>query len=130
MRKLYAYQKDGTCPVQKFVDSLNGKLKTKFLFQLSYITDERNSFAEPYVKHFSMGKYRLMYELRVKAAERMVRIIFYEKNGEIIFLHAFYKHDRKDTEKALETALKILESITDENGIVSEKYRKELIMCD
>ena len=48
----------------------------------------------------------------------------------IIFLHAFYKHDRKDTEKALETALKILESITDENGIVSEKYRKELIMCD
>ena len=60
----------------------------------------------------------------------MVRIIFYEKNGDIIFLHAFYKHDRKDTEKALETALKILESITDENGIVSEKYRKELIMCD
>ena len=56
MRKLYAYQKDGTCPVQKFIDSLNGKLKTKFLFQLSYITDERNSFAEPYVKHFSMGK--------------------------------------------------------------------------
>ena len=72
MRKLYAYQKDGTCPVQKFVDSLNGKLKTKFLFQLNYITDERNSFAEPYVKHFSMGKYRLMYELRVKAAERMM----------------------------------------------------------
>lgn len=85
MRKLYAYQKYGTCPVQKFVDSLNGKLKTKFLFQLSYITDEKNSFAEPYVKHFSMGKYRLMYELRVKAAERMVRIIFYEKTVRLSF---------------------------------------------
>ena len=50
----------------------------------------------------------------------MVRVIFYERNGEIILLHAFYKRDRKDTEKALEVALKILNSITDENGDVKE----------
>lgn len=130
MRKLYAYKKENTCPVQKFIDDLNGKIKTKFMFQLSYIMDERSGFVEPYVKHFSMERYRQMYEIRVKAAERMMRIIFYEKNGEIILLHAFYKHDRKDTEKALETAQKILENITDKNGNVKEEYRKELVLCD
>lgn len=130
MRKLYAYKKENACPVQKFIDNLNGKIKAKFMFQLSYIMDERNSFVEPYVKHFSMERYRQMYEIRVKAAERMMRIIFYEKNGEIILLHAFYKYDRKDTEKALETAHKILENITDKNGNVIEEYRKELVLCD
>lgn len=130
MRKLYAYKKENTCPVQKFIDNLNGKIKAKFMFQLSYIMDEINGFVEPYVKHFSMERYRQMYEIRVKAAERMMRIIFYEKNGEIIFLHAFYKHDRKDTEKALEMAHKILENITDKNGNVIEEYRKELVLCD
>ena len=78
MRKLYAYKKENICPVQKFIDSLNGKIKAKFLFQLSYIMDEKNGFVEPYVKHFSMERYRQMYEIRVKAAERMMRIIFYE----------------------------------------------------
>jgi len=129
-KKIYAYKKENTCPVQKFIDNLNGKIKAKFMFQLSYIMDERNGFVEPYVKHFSMERYRQMYEIRVKAAERMMRIIFYEKNGEIILLHAFYKHDRKDTEKALETAHKILENITDKNGNVKEEYRKELVLCD
>lgn len=130
MRKLYAYKKENNCPVQTFIDSLTGKLKAKFMFQLGYILDEKNAFAEPYVKHFSMGRYRQMYEIRVKAAERMIRIIFYEKNGEIIFLHALYKHNRKDTEKALEAAHKILESIVDKNGNVTEEYRKELALCD
>ena len=130
MRKLYAYNKENICPVQKFIDSLSGKIKAKFMFQLRYIMDEKNGFVEPYVKRFSMERYRQMYEIRVKASERMMRIIFYEKNGEIIFLHAFYKHDRKDTEKALETAYKILESITDKNGNVTDEYRKELALCD
>ncbi|MBE6701492.1 MAG: hypothetical protein E7582_06380 [Ruminococcaceae bacterium] len=48
MRKLYAYKKENTCPVQKFIDNLNGKIKAKFMFQLSYIMDERNGFVEPY----------------------------------------------------------------------------------
>lgn len=109
---------------------MNGKIKAKFMFQLSYIMDERNGFVEPYVKHFSMERYRQMYEIRVKASERMMRIIFYEKNGEIILLHAFYKHDRKDTEKALETAHNILENITDKNGNVKEEYKKELKLYD
>ena len=130
MRKIYAYTKDNRSPVEEFILATNDKIKEKLIFQLVYIKDESTPFCEPYVKHFSMERYRQMYEIRVKAAERMMRIIFYEKNGEIILLHAFYKHDRKDTEKALETAHKILENITDKNGNVKEEYRKELVLCD
>ena len=93
MRKLYAYKKGDACPVEDFLKNINKKLHTKLLFQLAYILDESNGFLEPYVKHFSLAKYRQMYEIRVKAAETMMRIIFYEKDGEIIFLHAFYKHE-------------------------------------
>lgn len=130
MRKLYAYKKENICPVQKFIDSLNGKIKAKFLFQLSYIMDEKNGFVEPYVKHFSMERYRKMYELRLKAAETMIRIIFYENDGEIVFLHAFHKRDRKDTDRGLESALKILESIGDKNGKIPKENKKELKLYD
>lgn len=130
MRKLYAYKKGDACPVEDFLKNINKKLHTKLLFQLAYILDESNGFLEPYVKYFSLAKYRQMYEIRVKAAETMMRIIFYEKDGEIIFLHAFYKHDRRDTGKALETAYRILESITDRNGKVFEECKKEVHLLD
>lgn len=88
--------------------------------------DKHNAFTEPHVKHFTIEKYRRLYELRVKAAGTMVRVIFYEKDGEVLLLYAFYKRDRKDTEKALETSLKILNSISDEKGDIDSSYKREL----
>ena len=121
MRKIYAYTKDNRSSVEEFIKATNDKIKEKLIFQLSYIRDESNPFCEPYVKHFSMERYRKMYELRLKAAETMIRIIFYENDGEIVFLHAFHKRDRKDTDRGLESALKILESIVDKNGKIPKE---------
>lgn len=130
MRKIYAYTKDNRSPVEKFIKATNDKIKEKLIFQLIYIKDESNPFCEPYVKHFSMERYRKMYELRIKAAETMIRIIFYEHDGEIVFLHAFHKRDRKDTDRGLESALKILESIVDKNGKIPKENKKELKLYD
>ena len=130
MRKIYAYIKDNRSPVEEFIKAMNDKIKDKLLFQLIFISSESNPFCEPYVKHFSMERYRKMYEIRLKAAETMIRIIFYEHDGEIVFLHAFHKRDRKDTDKGLETALKILESIVDENGKIPKENKKELKLYD
>lgn len=127
MRRIYTYEKNGVCPIDEFFRKSNDKIRRKFLFQLKYIKDEHNVFAEPHVKHFSIEKYRQLYELRIKAAGIMVRVIFYEQNDEIILLYAFYKRDRKDTEKALETGLKILHSLLSEDGTINPGYRKELI---
>ena len=102
MRKIYAYTKDNRSPVEEFILATNDKIKEKLIFQLVYIKDESTPFCEPYVKHFSMERYRKMYELRIKAAETMIRIIFYEHDGEIVFLHAFHKRDRKDTDMPIQ----------------------------
>lgn len=130
MRKIYAYTKDNRSSVEEFIKATNDKIKEKLIFQLSYIRDESNPFCEPYVKHFSMERYRKMYELRLKAAETMIRIIFYEHDGEIVFLHAFHKRDRKDTDRGLESALKMLESIVDKNGKIPKENKKELKLYD
>ena len=126
MRKIYIYENDGKCQIEDFVLKTNQKIQKKLKFQLAYIMDKHNAFAEPHVKHFTIEKYRRLYELRVKAAGTMVRVIFYEKDGEVLLLYAFYKRDRKDTEKALEVSLKILNTITDENGDIDNSYKREL----
>lgn len=126
MRKLYAYAPDSRCPVQEFLQGMNEKIRDKLRFQLAYILDENSIFVEPYVKHFSLAKYRQLYEIRVIAAKTMVRVIFHEKNGEIILLYAFHKRDRKDTERALEAARRIYDEITDRGGGICREYLREV----
>ena len=121
MRQISVYEQNGKSIIEKFISQTNDKVKRKLKRQLEYICDERNGFTEPYVKHFSIEKYRQFYELRVKASGTMVRIIFCENDSEIILLYAFYKRDRKDTEKALECALKIKNAITLENNVVKRQ---------
>lgn len=127
MRRIYTYENDGECPVNLFFENTNGKIINKLKYQLAYVRDEKNVFSQPHVKHFSLEKYRKLYELRIKAAGTLVRVIFYEHNTDIILLHAFYKRDRKDTEKALETALKILNCVMTQDGKIKEKYKRELV---
>ena len=97
--------------VDTFIKTSNRKIKKKFDFILRYIADEKNQFKEPYVKHFSIEKYKRLYELRLKAAGTMVRIIFYNIEENIILLNAFIKRDKRDTEQALDYALKLIERL-------------------
>lgn len=110
MRKIYVYGQAGESQVDNFFSKANIKIQNKLKFQLVYIKDERNGFTEPHIKHFTIERYKELYELRIKAAGTMVRVIFYEHNGDILLLYAFYKRDKRDTQKALEAALKLLYS--------------------
>ena len=97
--------------VDTFIKTSNTKIRKKFDFILHYIADESNQFKEPYVKHFSIEKYKRLYELRLKAAGTMGRIIFYNIDENVILLNAFIKRDKRDTEQALEQALKLIEHL-------------------
>ena len=130
MRKIFTYKDGNKYPVEEFLMGIDEKLRKKLEFQLLYICDDRNPFTEPYVKHFSTEKYRQMYELRLKSGKTMVRIMFYEHHGEIILLYAFYKKDKRDTGKALETAYRILDGIIDQNGQISGEHKKEVALYD
>lgn len=114
MRKIYVYRNDaGEVPVLRFIESTHKKIRSKFDFMLHFVKDERNLLCEPYVKHFSIDKYKMLYELRIRANGTMVRVIYYKAEENIILLHAFFKKSRRDTENALEYALKILSSFDD-----------------
>ena len=114
MRKIYVYRNDaGEIPVLRFIESTHKKIRNKFDFMLHFVKDERNMLCEPYVKHFSIDKYKMLYELRIRANGTMIRVIYYKAEENIILLHAFFKKSRRDTENALEYALKILNSFDD-----------------
>lgn len=114
MRKVYVYRNNsGEIPVSDFIENTHKKIRSKFEFMLRYIKDENNPLCEPYVKHFTIDKYKMLYELRIRANGTMVRIIYYKAEENIILLHALFKKSRRDTENALEYALKILNSFDD-----------------
>ena len=121
MRKVYIYDA-GESQVEKFFSKADIKIQNKLRFQIEYIKDVRNSFTEPHIKHFTIDRYKELYELRIKAAGTMVRVIFYENDGDILLLYAFYKHDKRDTQKALDTAIKILSSYK------ADPVRRELML--
>lgn len=116
MRRILAYEKNGQCAVKDFFEKVNPKIQSKFKYQLDYMRDEHNPLAEPIIEHFSIKKYKQLYQMRIKKAETIVRVIFFKKDNEIILLHAFYKQDNKDTKKALEISLKLLQSLEENNG--------------
>lgn len=126
VRKIFIYKEDDARgQVDTFVETSNVKIRNKFEFILRYIADEKNQFKEPYVKHFSIEKYKRLYELRLKVTSVMSRIIFCVVDDNVILLHAFIKKDRRDTEQALEYSLKLLGQL-DEYGKNVKSYLKEV----
>lgn len=116
----------GDKPVADFMDKAPPKVKKKFQFMLEYIKNDKKVLCEPYVKHFTIEKYRRFYELRLRVGV-MVRIIYIlsvdEENENIILLHAFYKYKKRDTEQALDYALKLAENI---GSVKKSEYLEEM----
>ena len=96
---------DGLLPISCFINGLDSKLKKKIFKQLEMIENAKmNPLKPPHVKSFRVEKFKGLYELRTKI-KKVIRIIFYVKEGEIILLHAFTKKHERATEKALEIAI-------------------------
>lgn len=66
--------------------------------------------SEPHVKHFTLERYKELYELRERG-NVLARIIFTIGDAEIILLSAFVKKQARDTEKALDQSIKMLSLI-------------------
>ena len=113
-------------PVACFIDSLNPKLREKLIRQLVTLPrTPRSALREPHYKHFTLERYRDLYELREKG-KVLVRVIFtILPNGEILLLHAFVKRQSRDTMQALEQALGILAQARDHPELAVEYIVKE-----
>lgn len=103
--------------ITALMEDLNPKIKKKYEYVLKLISDEKYQFKEPFVKHFSIERYKQLYELRLKASNTMLRIIYCVRDEDIILLHAFIKKDKRDTEQALEYSLKLIERLNEDNSL-------------
>jgi phage-related protein len=116
LKQIYTYcDENGQSPVLDFLRNSDDKIRKKFKYQLNVLVMENRILCEPHVKHFSIERYRQFYEFRIKVSKKVVRIIFCEQGGNIVLLHAFYKHDKRDTENALEYTLKIYDKLEAES---------------
>lgn len=90
-------------PVVAFLDGLEPKFREKLILQILQLSKTpRSGLKEPHYKHFSIERYRDLYELREKG-KMMVRIIFsFCPGGEVVLLYAFVKRQKRDTMQALE----------------------------
>ncbi len=118
MRKIYIYRSGNENDVHSFFERAGEKTQSKFKSILTYISNEKNPLCEPYVKHISIGRYRELFEIRMKVSGNMMRVLFVKQGEDIVLLYAFYKRSGKDTEKALETAFKMLNKIRDNGEVV------------
>ena len=121
MRNIYINKSKNESQVERFFENADDKLKQKFAAILAYISNEKNPLCEPYVKHISVGRYKELYEIRMKASGNMVRVLFVKQENNIVLLYAFYKRNGKDTEKALEVAFKILNKMRESGEMVEIK---------
>lgn len=96
-------------PVASFLDGLEPRLRDKLVWQLYQLTKTpRPLLKEPHYKHFTLERYRDLYELREKG-KVVVRIIFtFNAQGGVTLLHAFIKRQPRDTMQALEQSIRIL----------------------
>lgn len=104
------YEKeDGDIPVEKFLNSLDIKMRNKILMILNVLQERGNQLREPYSKHLEDG----IFEVRGKVGNDISRVLyFFYYNGKIIMTNGFIKKTQKTLKSEIELA---------------KKYRKEYL---
>ena len=98
------YEKeDGDIPVEKFLNSLDIKMRNKILMILNVLQERGNQLREPYSKHLEDG----IYELRMKQGSNISRILYFFFVGKrIVLTNGFVKKSMKTPKSAVELAVK------------------------
>ena len=121
MKKIYIYSPPGKpAPFIDFMAGLDDKMQKKILYALKSMAVSPGKLSEPQVKHFSIERYKELYELREKIRV-MVRVIFFlDRNGDILLLHPFIKRHKRNTNQALEQSLIVLREVRDNPELLQE----------
>ena len=112
MKKIYLYKSpSGDTPFLDFTAALDEKACKKLEYALKSMAISQGRLTEPQVKHFSIERYRQLYEVREKARV-LIRVIFMlDDDGNVILLHPFIKRHKRNTNQALEISLAMLKEI-------------------
>lgn len=127
MKDVLVYQSPGsTAQVALFIEGLAPKLREKLLRQIIPLPRMPPSILrEPHYKHFTLERYRSLYEVRAKGGIA-VRIVFtILPGGRILLLCGFVKKQSRDTMRALEQSLGILSELRNHPEYAVEYKIKE-----
>ena len=129
MDNIKVYQPPGeVSQVEAFIEDLHPRLREKLVWQIFRLSRTPPAgLKEPHYKHYSIEKYRGLYELREKN-RIVIRIIFTVlPSGEVLLLYAFQKRQSRDTMRALEQSLKLLSLLRDHpERAVEYKVKEEI----
>lgn len=104
------YQKEnGEVPVKEFINSLVPKLRAKTIRDIELLEEHGFALKEPYVKMLRVECEKPLYELRIKFATDIARIIYfvYERNT-FILLNGFVKKTNKTPHLEINRAIQYM----------------------
>ncbi len=112
--KLIAYEKEnGEVPVEKFLDSVNPKMRAKIFGLLGILQEKGNMLREPYSKHLEDG----IFELRCKFGSDITRVLyFFYYEGRIVLTHGFIKKTQRTPAGEIEKAKKYRRDYIERHG--------------
>lgn len=95
------YENVGRIPAKEFLDSLDKKMRTKFVAEIKLLEEKGNRLREPYSKYLKDG----IFELRAKVGTDISRVLyFFYYEGRIILTHGFVKKTQKTPSSEIEKA--------------------------
>lgn len=82
----------GECPIEKFLNSLDKKMRAKLVGMIEILEEKGNMLREPYSKSLGDG----IFELRCKFGSDITRVLyFFIYERKIILTNGFVKKTRK-----------------------------------
>ena len=96
-------KENGESPVERFLDSLNVRMRAKALRAISMLSAYGNTLREPYSKPLRDG----IFELRISLGSDIIRMLYFFAEGHLVILtNGFVKKTHKIPPGEIETALK------------------------
>lgn len=106
---LFYEKENGECPVEKFIISLDIKMRAKMIGLLELLEEKGNLLREPYSKPIRNG----IFELRCKVGNNNTRVLyFFYCEGKIVLTNGFIKKTQKTPTEEI---------------VLAERYRTDYI---
>ena len=95
------YEKGDEIPVKDFLDSLDKKMRAKFLMEIRLLEEKGNQLRKPYSKALKDG----IFELRCKFGGDITRVLyFFYYDGKIVLTNGFIKKTQKTPKYEIQLA--------------------------
>lgn len=98
---IFYEEKNGDCPVEEFMNSLDVKMRAKMVGLLELLEEKGNQLREPYSKPIDDG----IFEIRCKVGNNITRVLyFFYYEGKIVLTNGFVKKTQKTPSEEIKLA--------------------------